>query len=186
MVMRESGGHRTFLFVDKWDDDQASWVTRKSGIVEPQAADFDRLKVKPYASIVHEDCNLITDAGWNLLMKNSGGTPGTLFSASVGRIAIGSGTTPVSYTDTDITGPNKFYKLFATAPTVGSTHTAGLVFSATFGATQANYAWQEFGTDQGVSDGTTVTAVFFNHGIANNGTKVNGNVWSATETITWT
>lgn len=182
----ERGAHRTFLRIDKWDEEQSEWVKRHSGLLAPDAWHFHQLRVRPYDALEHEDCNLVTDAGWNLLMKNVAGTAGTLFSATVGRIGAGDSSTAAAYTDTALNAAtNKLYKLISAAPTVGATHTAGLVFAATFGSTQANFAWNEFGTDQGTADGTTVTAVFFNHGVASNGTKVSGQTWAATETITW-
>lgn len=185
MRVLESGRHRTLLRVDKWDSEQTDWVRRKSGLLDPEAWHFRSFRVRPYA-IGEDEGNLVTDAGWNLLMKNVAGSAGTLFSATVGRIGIGDSTTAVAYTDTALNAAtNKQYKLISSAPTVGSTHTAGLVFQATFGSSQANFAWQEFGTDQGAADGTTVTAVFFNHGLSNQGTKASGQTWAVTETITW-
>ncbi len=187
MTHWDSGSHRTDLLVEKYDADQTRWVARKSGITEPRGRDFEVLKVRPYEIGEEHDCNLITDAGWNLLMKNVAGTAGALFSATVGRIGIGDSTSAVAYADTALNAAtNKQYKLISAAPTVGTTHTAGLVLSASFGSAQANYAWQEFGTDQGTADGTTVAAVFFNHGLSSQGTKSSGQTWVVTETITWT
>lgn len=189
MPAQETGGHRTFLKVEKYDEDQTAWAQRKSGLLEPQAADFAALGIQPY-DVGEDEGNLITDAGWNLIMKNLAGTAGTLFSATVGRIGVGNGTTAVAYTDTDLsalTGSgNRQFKLIANAPSVGSSHSSGLVFTATFGTSQANFHWQEFGTDQGTGDGTTVTAVLLNHGLSDQGTKSSGQTWVATETITWT
>lgn len=191
--VRERGSHRTFLLIEKWDEEQVVWARRRSGLWEPAARDFHAAHVRPYETLEHEG-NLVTDAGWNLLMKNVAGTPGTLFSATVGRIGVGISTTAVAYTDTDLNAAagssNRQFKLISAAPTVGATHAAGLAFQATFGTGQANFLWAEFGTDQGTSDGTTVVGVLFNHGIAGSnptygGTKASGQVWAATETITW-
>ena len=186
----DSGGHRTYLRVDKWDAEQTEWVKRKSGLLEPDAWHFSQLRVRPYDVGEDEDCNLVTDNGWNLLMKNVAGSAGTLFSATVGRIGVGNSSTASAYTQTDLQASsgstNRQFKLISAAPTVGSTHSAGLAFAATFGSSQANFAWAEFGTDQGTADGTTVTSVFFNRGVSSQGTKASGQTWAVTETITWT
>ena len=188
--MRETGRVTTNFQVDRWDEEQTEWVKRKSGLVEPEAWHFHTLRVRPYDTSLDEDCNLVTDNGWNLIMKNLAGTAGTLFSATVGRIGTGNVNTAAAYTDTDLGAAagaaNRQYKLISGAPTVGTTHTQGLVFTATFGSGLGNYSWAEFGTDQGTADGTTVVSVFWNHGISNQGTKVSGQTWSVTETITWT
>lgn len=195
----ESGRHCTLLTVERWDDDDIRRATRKlypygapPGF-EPDHRHFRQLKASSYLTTTDEDCNLILDTGWNLLMKNVAGTAGTLFSATVGRIGIGTGTTAAAYTDTalgsvaSMTGNN--WILLSGAPTVNTTHSAGLVFAASFGTSAAVGAWQEFGTDQGTASAgptATPTAVFFNHGISAQGTKLNTQTWTVTETITWT
>lgn len=181
----ERGSCKTNLLVRKYDPDQASWAQLRFDRPDPQENNMVAAGMRPSEELYHEDCNLITDAGWNLLMKNVAGSAGTLFSASVGRISAGSSSNLVTYSDTDLNGPSKYYKLISAAPTVGSTHSTGLTFIATFGTAQANFNWQEFGTDQGTADGTIVQSVFFNHGLANNGTKIVGSIWSVTEIITW-
>lgn len=189
----ESGRHRTTLTVERWDADDIRRATRKlfpygapPGF-EPAVAHFRQLKASPYLRTTDEDCNLVLDAGWNLLMKNVAGAAGALFSATVGRIGIGDSTTAAAYAQTDLqASANKYYQLISAAPTVGSTHTAGLSFAATFGTGVANYAWQEFVTDQGtVSNAGPGVAVVFNRGVSSQGTKLNTQTWSVTETITW-
>lgn len=188
--MIESGGHSTLFRVDKWDDDQIAWTARKldlSPLTEPSRRHFDALGVKPFEVYEKDNANLVMDAGWNLMMKNTAGSAGTLFSASVGRIASGDSATAVGYTDTALNAAtNKLYKLISGAPTVGTTHSGGLAFAATFSTSQANWSWQEFGVDQGTSDSTTVTSVFFSHGLATPGTKTSAQTWNVTVTITWT
>lgn len=185
----DHGSHHTIFKVRRWDTDQATWVMRKLDLSDPIGQDFDNLGVAPYLETIH-DGNLVTDAGWNLLMKNVAGTPGTLFSVTVGRIGVGNGVGTAAYTDTDLSAAagstNRQFKLISAAPTVGATHSAGLVFAATFSGAQANFFWNEFGVDQGTADGTTVTAVLLNHatGIAQ-GTKVSGQIWTAQCSISW-
>jgi hypothetical protein len=188
----ESGGHRTTLTVERWDADDIARATRKlfpfgapPGF-EPKGEHFRQLKASSYQTTVDEDCNLVLDAGWNLMMKNVAGSAGTLFSATVGRIGIGDSSTAAAYTQTDLqASSNKYYQLISAAPTVGTTHGAGLVFAATFGTGVANYAWNEFVTDQGTTSNATGVAVCFNRGVSSQGTKLSTQTWSVTETIAW-
>ena len=185
----ESGRHSTHFQVQKWDTDQMGWTSRKLDLnprIEPSRRHFEAVKVKPFEVYDKPDCNKVTDGGWNLLMKNVAGSAGTLFSGSVGRIGSGDSSTAVAYTDTALNAAtNKVYNPLSGAPTVGSTHSAGLIFAATFAVGDANWSWQEFGVDQGTSQSTTVAAVFFSHGLATPGTKTSSQTWNVTVTITW-
>jgi hypothetical protein len=194
--MAESGRERTFLFVEKWDDDQTAWVHRKLDIpaeVTIRGQHFRALKVDPYATHTYFG-NLITQAGWGQLFKAvTVGSP-TLFSATVGRIGVGTSTSAAASTDTallsvaSMTGNN--WKLCGAGPTVTSAATPStVVFTATFGATDAVGAWNEFAIDQGTaSAGPTVTATapMMNHSTnIGAGTKAGG-TWTATATLSFT
>ncbi len=79
-----------------------------------------------------------------------------------------------------------WYKLVSGAPAISTGSTPPtLVFSATFGTAAGNFAWAEFGTDNGASDSNTVSGVFLNHGISSQGTKASGQTWTVTETLTF-
>lgn len=190
-MAKETGFHHTIFTVEKYDADQTRWAHDRLGLPDPVTLTrwhWNQLSIRPY-DIQRTEGNLITDAGWNLMMACTAGTPGTLFSATVGRVGVGDGTTSPAYTDTDLSAAagsgHRQFKLINAAPTVGAGHSDGLVFVSAFGSSSANFHWQEFGTDQGTADGTTVTAVLFNHGLSDMGTKVAGQTWVATETITW-
>jgi hypothetical protein len=191
---RETGGHRTQFQVRKWDLDQIGWARRKlevPGHLEPSAKSFDRLRVRPFDIYEKDDCNLIQDAGWQLLMNGLAGTAITKFSATVGRIGGGITGTAATYTQADLlaaTGAaNRQWELVSSTPTVGATHTAGLIFAATFPTTDGNFAWAEFAVDQGTAAGTAAaTAVCLSRGVASPGTKTSAQTWNVTVTITWT
>jgi hypothetical protein len=203
----ESGGHRTNFLVEKWDLDQIKWATRKDYDgqrlirpgVEPIAADFARLKCKPFESVLAEDCNNIQDAGWQMLMNGVAGSAVTKFASGVGRIGLGSGAyTAGNYADTgltsvtNITGSN--WKPLNATPTVSSTHTGGLILGAQFATTEANDSTGSGITEFGVDLGTTATgplatiqtAPFFSHGACAAGQKTSVQTWNATVTYTWT
>jgi hypothetical protein len=190
----ETGGHRTQFRVEKWDADQIGWTRRRLDIParsEPSARSFRQLNVRPFDTYVKDDCNLIQDAGWQLLMNGLAGTAITKFSATVGRIGGGITGTAATYTQNDLlaaTGAaNRQWELVSSTPTVGATHTAGLVFAATFPTTDGNFAWAEFAVDQGTAAGTAAaTAVCLSRGVASPGTKTSAQTWNVTVTIGWT
>ena len=148
---------------------------------------FAELGIRPYetSQVVG---NLITNAGWTRLMNlltNQGATQA--FDATHTRIGVGNSNTAEAYTDTDLGAAagsaNRWFQLVSGAGTLG---TRTLSFSATFGTADGNFAWNEFGLDQGTASGNTVTAVFFNHKASiSQGTKASGQTWTATATLTF-
>jgi hypothetical protein len=193
---------RTSLNVKRWDAEQTEWVARKAdeqaldvirrgGDVTIRPALFEYYGVAPYLETQDDDCNLVTQAGWVAILGSIAGTSiATKFSASAGRIGAGTVSTAASYTDAHLGGDGNsttaWYKLVSGAPTISTGSTPPtLVFAATFGTSAGNFAWAEFGTDNGASDSNTVSGVFLNHGISSQGTKASGQTWTATETLTF-
>jgi len=196
----EAGGHRTNFQVEKWDLDQIAWAKRKDyddlrligfGTSEPTPEDFRRLGCKPFETFLEEDCNLILDAGWQMMMNGVAGSAVTKFSnGAVGRIGGGDTATAAAYTQTDLaaaTGStHRQWELINAVPTVGSTHTAGLIVAAQFPTTDGNFAWAEFGFDSGTAAGTGASvAPMFSRGVSSPGTKTSAQTWNATITFTW-
>jgi hypothetical protein len=201
--MMESGRERTELFIQKWDDDQTAWMYRKMDHVPRHitipGASFLRFGVKPYEEFTYHG-NLITRAGWNqLFVGGFAGTTGTKFSATVGRIGIGTSTSAASAADTALTsvaglsGSGSNWILCGATPTLSTAGTpCTAVFVATFGANDAVGAWQEFAIDQGTANSTagtatvTATAPMMNHSTnIGAGTKAGG-TWTATATLSFT
>lgn len=180
----------TLWRVDRWDADQTDWVKTRTGIIAPDAEDFRQLGVEPYEATEILG-NLITNAGWTRLMNLLTAQGGTqALSATATRIGVGNSNTAEAYTDTDLAASagaaNRYFQPVSGA---GSLGTRTLAFSATFGTSDGNFAWNEFGIDVGtptVSGGTTVNALLFNRkaGIAQ-GTKASGQTWTATATLTF-
>jgi hypothetical protein len=188
---------RTTLRVDRWDAEQVASARRRlegpPGF-EPDHRHFQLLRIKPYSTTVDEDCNLVTQQGWVALLGGIAGTTMTTkFSATQARIGAGTVNTAAAYADTKLGGDGSsstaWYKLVSGAPTISTgSSPPTLVFVAAFGTSVANFAWAEFGTDNGSSDSNTVTVsnpCFLNHGISNQGTKASGQIWTVTETITF-
>lgn len=200
--MEDSGRERTKLVIQKWDDDQTNWLENKLGVkhgVTIPGRAFLRFGLVPYEEFTYNG-NLITRAGWNqLFLGGFAGTTGTKFSATVGRIGIGTSTSAASAADTALTsiagmsGSGSNWILCGATPTLNSGVTpCTAVFVATFGANDAVGAWQEFAVDQGTANSSagtaTVTAVapMMNHSTnIGAGTKAGG-TWTATATLSFT
>lgn len=190
----DRGRCSTLFRAEKWDADQIGWAARRLGLppgAEPSARHFARAGVAPFEVYELPGCNIILDAGWQLLMNGIAGSAVTKYSTTAGRIGGGISSTATAYTQTDLqaaTGAaNRQWEMLSANPTVGSTHTAGLVFAATFPTTDGNFAWAEFGVDQGTTAGTAASvATMLNRGLASPGTKTSAQTWNVTVTITWT
>lgn len=182
----EGGRVATRWLVERWDAEQTLWVARRAGVRSPRAAEFAVLGVRPY-EVSEVVGNVVTTAGWTRLLNlaiASGGLQA--FDSTHTRIGVGTGTTPAeAASDTDLIGAqttNRYWKLVDSR----SVSSNVLTIVATFGGSVANIAWNEFGIDQGLADGTgAVVAPLLNHkvGIAQ-GTKTNGQTWTATSTLT--
>lgn len=192
----DSGGHRTFFRVDKFDAGQLDWTRRRLDLprhAEPGPRQLAVVGMAPFDVFEDEDCNLVLDAGWVMLMNGIAGSSVTKFSTSgpVGRIGLGDTNTAAAYTQTDLaasTGStHRQWEILSGSPTVGSTHSGGLAFAATFPTTDANFAVAEFGVDSGTAAGTGASvAPMLNRGVSSPGTKTSAQSWTVTVTITWT
>ncbi|WP_031165978.1 hypothetical protein [Streptosporangium roseum] len=190
MTATDTGRATTLWQVQRWNADQTAWVQRHTGLIEPQAADFAQAGVHPYETSEILG-NLVTNAGWTRLMNllTNQGAPQPLDATHV-RIGVGNGSTAEAYTDADLAAASgSTNRWFQPVGGAGSLGTRTLAFSATFGTSDGNFAWQEFGLD--VTSGTaaagnTVGALLFNRkaGIAQ-GTKASGQTWAATATLTF-
>src|SRR5258708_5582636 len=196
VALADGGGPRTIFQIDRWDLDQTQGGARKSGIVVPQARHFPPLKVAPVPATPDGACNLITNAGWNLLLKShtllSADAAATVFfDATHGRIGVGSSATAPTYADTALTSIAGFtgnnWILCGALPTVTSSARTA-IFTATFGTADGNGTWLEFAIDQGTASAASVasTAPMLNHGLLTTSTKNNTQTWAATATLTFT
>jgi hypothetical protein len=190
----DSGFGTTHWRVDRWDEDQTAQafdLAAGSGFppidrITPDI--FQAFRIAPYLT-TYLVGNLITNAGWTRIMNlltNQGATQA--LDSTHARIGVGNSNTAEAYTDTDLGAAagsaNRWFQLVSGAGTLG---TRTLAWSATFGTADGNFAWNEFGIDQGTASGNTVTAILLNHkaGIAQ-GTKASGQTWTATATLTFT
>lgn len=199
---------QTSFNVKRYDEEMTAWALRKLGYGETRPMlpghqgltpeQFASVGIRPYLETQDDDCNMIVQAGWVALLGGVAGTSITnKFSATNGRIGAGTSATAAAYSQTSLQGDTgaasttSYYKLVSGAPTISTASSpATLVFTAAFGGSVANFAWQEFGTDNYTADGVTTTGlgaavIFFNRGVSNQGTKASGQTWTATETISF-
>lgn len=209
-MLEEVARVSTSLQILKWDAEQTEWAVRRErgrstaallragGNVTVHPETFRRLGVQPYETWERHNVNNIVQAGWVALLGGIAGTSiTTKFGAANGRIGAGTSATAVAYTQTALQGDTggssttSYYQLVSSAPTITTSSTPPtLVFAASFGSAVANFAWNEFGTDNYTTSGVTTQSlgasyIFFNRGQVAMGTKASGQTWAVTETISF-
>lgn len=132
---------------------------------------------RPYAvSVFH---NSVVNLGCQELWKLATAQPGAVaYSNANAAIGVGDGNAPVLPTQFNLQGANKtFVPMDAGYP---SAPVNGLErWRATFGPGDANYAWEEFGVFN-----STAPGVMLNRALSSEGTKVLGQTWTVTASIT--
>lgn len=136
---------------------------------------------------LEDEGNLLLNAGITRLLNLAIGAGGTAFTNGTSRLGVGNGSTAVVATDTDLsaaagTGNRLFHTMDATYPQVSD---QTMTFRATFQDAEANFAWNEWGIDQGGGSGETavVEAPMLNRRVVTLGSKASG-VWTLTVTVT--
>lgn len=120
----------------------------------------------------------ITTAGKTHAAKAIAGVAAAAFNNANAYLGVGDSSTAFDAAHTDLqAATNKLRKgMDATYPT----QTANvLVYKATFGSTEANFAWNEIGLFNAASGGTMLRRK-----VVSLGTKANGETWVLTSTIT--
>jgi hypothetical protein len=178
---------RAHALVEKWDPEQTAWATERLGF-EPKAADFDRLKIRPY-DYAEAAGNLATTAGLNRITSLIIAAGGQAATNTATRLGTGDSSTAAAIGDTDLgAAAGSTHRWFQVMDATFPTQANGvLTFKSTFGTADGNYAWQEWGVDVAaptVTSGNTVNALLLNHKIASLGTKVSGATWALTATLT--
>lgn len=125
---------------------------------------------KPY-EVLFDTQNIILDTGANEMLRLISGTGGTAFSSANSYIYVGTDTTPENASQSGViaTGANRAYAQMDTGYPVVSNRQ--LIYRASFGETQANFAWNE----ASIVNGTGANAVSMNRKVTSLGTKTTGN-----------
>ena len=105
---------------------------------------------------------------------------GTPFSNANAHLGVGDSTTAFAVGQTDLqASSNKLRKAMdATFPSGGSNV---ITFRSTFGTSDANFAWQEWGVFNASSSGTMLSRK-----VESLGTKTSAQTWQFTVTLTFT
>lgn len=124
--------------------------------------------------------NCLLYEGINELWTLLAGTGGTKFDNANAYMGVGDSATAADATQTGLqAATNKFYKAMDTSyPTYGSSQK--VTHRSTFGASDANFAWNEITVANGNSD----AAKNLNRKVQAMGTKVSPTVWVATHEVT--
>ena len=131
--------------------------------------------------VVTAEGNLLLNAGITRLLNLLVAAGGQGYDATHCRVAVGDSSTAASASQTDLQAvTNKYYKLVDSVTVSGQTVT----IVATFGTSDGNFAWLEWGIDVGTASGSTVTAPMLNRKVASLGTKASGSTWTFSVTIT--
>lgn len=101
------------------------------------------------------------------------------------RLGVGNDATAAAAGNTDLTaaagsGNRQFVVMDSTFPSRAS---QTLSFKATHTTGLSNFAWAEWGIDNGTANGTTVTANLLNHKVTSLGTKTSAASWAFTVTV---
>jgi hypothetical protein len=199
----------TSLNVKRYDADQTAWALRRLGFGDTRPplallgrgitpAEFASAGIRPYSETQEDDCNMVVQQGWVWLLGGIAGTSITnKFSATYGRIGVGTSSTAAAYAqsylqgDTGSASTTSYYQLCGAGPTISTGSTPPtLVFTASFAGGNANFAWNEFGTDNANASGVYLNGLaggygLLNRGVSAQGTKASGQTWTATETLTF-
>lgn len=153
--------------------EKAVWEIKKF------ANDDDVLANKPF-EVATIDGNLLLNEGINLVWDLVAGAGGTDFGNSNAYLGVGDSDTAAAATQTGLQAAvNKLYKAMeAGYPTSGTSQQ--IAFKSSFGSSEANFAWKEFTVANGNSDSGTN----LNRKVSDQGTKVSGQTWELTLTIT--
>lgn len=182
----------------KW---RAQWTLRKFDAGDIAAAGLDPATADEAAimaagvtprEIIEREGNLLMYGGisclWQALIGNGTATAGqalTYFNNAQAAIGVGDSTTAAAATQTDLqAATNKLRKAMdATFPA----HTDGVVigaasiqFKSTFGTSDANWAWQEWGV---FNSPTAATGRMLNRKVESLGTKTSAASWALTVTL---
>jgi hypothetical protein len=194
---------RTDVRIERYDKDQTEWARRFLGLppdVTLQSADFAAAGVRPYSVTGEEDCNAVVGTGWAALLGGITGSPvAAPLSATNGRIGVGTSTVVTSWGDmwlhgdTGSASTTSYYQLCGTAPVIATaTGPCSLTLNASFGGSVANFAWNEFGVDNGAASGVYLNGlaggyILFSRGVfsPSEGTKILGQTWPFAATMTW-
>lgn len=144
--------------------------------------DYERFfaENEPYEVLEFEG-NLLLNNGINVLWQLAIGATGvTPFNNANAYLGVGDSSTAPSASQTGLLGTNRFFKgMDSGYPSVSGTT---CTWQATYGGTEANFAWNEAGVANGNNPPTSGTLL--NRLVQSMGTKQSGQTWTLRLSIT--
>lgn len=174
--------------------EKASIRQDENGLFVPRA-EIAKAGIKPY-EVVESVGNLLTTAGVTRIWNLTGAVGATqAYDNTHTRIGVGNtgnaaGSEAAGDTDLAATAgsTNRWFNIVdAGAGTGGPIITTNqLKYVSTFATGNGNFAWNEWGIDNGTASANTVTAPLLNHKIVSGGlgTKTSSASWAFTVTVT--
>lgn len=124
----------------------------------------------------------LTTAGINNIARALIGDGSVVpFNSTNARLGVGNSNAAFTASQTDLQGANTFRKALDEGYPIAEPSSAKLTFKATFGPTEANFAWNEWGVFNADAGG-----VMLNRVVDSNGTKQDGQTWIMEVDITFT
>ena len=131
----------------------------------------------PVEEMVREG-NVLLRVGIEAIWKLVSGQSATAYSNANARLGVGNDNTAAQDTDTDLLGASTAWKgMEAGYPIVGALSEKKITFRSIFGSSEGNFAWLEWGVDNGATDHKLL-----NRKVENLGTKSSGS-WQLTVEI---
>lgn len=157
--------------VRKYDEDIDAWLAADGRRTQRS---FERHHTP--VEIVDGRDNLLLNAGIQRMLDLLIGAGGQALNNTHARIGVGNSSTAASASQTDLQAAagsaNRWFQLMdATYP---SRSAQTLTFQATFGSSDGNFTWAEWGIDAGTASGNTVTAPMLNRKVEALGAKTTG------------
>ena len=121
----------------------------------------------------------ITDAGRNFLVQGAIAAASPLFNNANAHIGVGNSNVAFAAGQTALQGTSVRKAQDATYPLNGTPNV--LTFRSTFGTSEANFAWEEWGVFNAATGGTMLARK-----VESLGTKTNTQTWQFTVTLTVT
>lgn len=176
-----------YAVVEKFDPELVSYVKEKTGLYAPDGATLAKFG-DPY-EVTEQAGNLLTTVGLNRLTSLLVGAGGQAATNTATRLGTGNSSTSESVGQTDLQASagssNRWFQVMdATYPQQSN---GVITFKATFGSTDGNYIWNEWGVDISAptaASSAVVGSLFLNRKVASLGTKASGAAWAFTATIT--
>lgn len=128
--------------------------------------------------------NLLLNEGITALMNLLIGSAETAYNNANTFLGVGDSTVAAVASQTALqAATNKLYQPMEATYPLGSSQT--LTFRSVFGSTQANFNWREFSVANGDDLSTAGVADNLNRKVSNQGSKVNGQVWTLDLSLTF-